>query len=152
MKRLAAALLLAAAFPAAAHAQVRRPPPEAPGGAAARAVAQGFSAALQRGDSLRALQLLHPEVVVYESGAAETLAQYRAHHLAADIAFLARVRPSTLHEQLTVSGGMALYTREYRMRGTWRGKPVDSTGTETLVLLRTDQGWRIRHIHWSSHD
>ena len=152
MNRIAAALLLVAALPAAARAQIRRPPPPPPGGAAARAVVESFSAALQRGDSLRVLQLLHPQVVVYESGVAEDLAHYRSHHLAADIAFLAQVRSTTLRDQLTMSGGMALYTREYRSRGTWRGKPVNSTGTETLVLVRTEQGWRIRHIHWSSHD
>ena len=150
-KTLAAALLLAA-LPAAAHAQIRRqPPPPPPGGAGARAVVESFTNALQRGDSTRVLRLLHPELVVYESGVAEDLARYRSHHLAADIAFLAQVTSRTIREQLTMSGAMALYTREYRSRGTWRGKPVDSTGTETLVLVRTEQGWRIRHIHWSSH-
>jgi ketosteroid isomerase-like protein len=149
-KSLAAALLIAA-LPAAAHAQGRQPPQQ-PGAAAARAVVQSFTDALQRGDSVRVLRLLHPDLVVYESGVAEDRAHYRSHHLAADIAFLAQVRSRTLREQLTVSGAMALYTREYRSEGTWRGKRIDSTGTETLVLVRTATGWRIRHIHWSSHD
>src|SRR4051794_2458100 len=106
---LAAALLLAA-LPAAARAQQRRPPPPAPGGAAAQAVVRSFTEALQRGDSVRVLRLLHPELVVYESGVAEDLAHYRSHHLAADIAFLKAVTSRTLREQLTLSGGMALYT------------------------------------------
>ena len=145
IKSLAAALLIAA-LPAAGR--VQGSPPAQPG---ARAVVDSFSAALQRGDSLRALRLLHPDLVVYESGVAEDLAHYRSHHLAADIAFLRQVRSRTIRDQLTVSGAMALYTREYRSQGTWRGKPIDSTGTETLVLVRTSE-WRIRHIHWSSHD
>jgi ketosteroid isomerase-like protein len=148
-RSLAAALLIAA-LPAAARVQAA--PPAQPGAAAARAVVESFSAALQRGDSVRVLRLLHPDLVVYESGVAEDLAHYRSHHLAADIAFLAQVRSRTLRDQLTVSGAMALYTREYRSEGTWRGKRIDSTGTETLVLVRTGTGWRIRHIHWSSHD
>jgi ketosteroid isomerase-like protein len=148
---LAAALLLAA-LPAAARAQQRRPPPPAPGGAAAQAVVRSFTEALQRGDSVRVLRLLHPELVVYESGVAEDLAHYRSHHLAADIAFLKEVTSRTLREQLTLSGGMALYTREYRAQGTWRGRAIDTTGTETLVLVRVREGWRIRHIHWSSRD
>jgi len=151
MKTLAAALLLVA-LPAAARAQQRRPPPPAPGGAGAQAVVRSFTEALQRGDSVRVLRLLHPELVVYESGVAEDLAHYRSHHLAADIAFLKEVSSTTLREQLTMSGGMALYTREYRSRGTWRGRAIDSTGTETLVLVRIREGWRIRHIHWSSRD
>jgi ketosteroid isomerase-like protein len=145
-KPLAAALLIAA-LPAARS----QTPSAAQPGAAARAVVDSFSAALQRGDSLRALRLLHPDLVVYESGVAEDLAHYRSHHLAADIAFLSQVRSRTIRDQLTVSGAMALYTREYRSEGMWRGRRIDSTGTETLVLVRTS-GWRIRHIHWSSHD
>jgi len=148
IKSLAVALLIAS-LPATSR--VKAPSVAQPGAAAARAVVDSFSAALQRGDSLRALRLLHPDLVVYESGVAEDLAHYHSHHLAADIAFLAQVRSRTIRDQLTVSGAMALYTREYRSEGTWRGRRIDSTGTETLVLVRTS-GWRIRHIHWSSHD
>lgn len=149
-KTLAAAALLLGALPAAARGQQRQPPPPAPAGRAAEAVVRSFTQALQRGDSVRVLQLLHPDLVVYESGVAEDLAHYRSHHLAADIAFLKEVTSRTLREHLEVSGGMALYTREYRAQGTWRGRAIDSTGTETLVLVRTREGWRIRHIHWSS--
>lgn len=120
--------------------------------AAVRRVAAGFSAALQHADTARAMGYLHPDLVVYEEGTAEDREHYRAHHLPADMAFLAQVRPTNGRDQLTVSGGMALYLREYRMRGTWRGKPVASAGVETLVLLDTPRGWKIRHIHWSSHD
>lgn len=143
---LAAALLLAA--PAALAAQRAPSPSEA----AVRAAVDSFSTALQRGDSLAALRMLHPDVVVYESGEAENLAEYRSHHLAADIAYLKEVRSTTTRDRVTVAGGMALYTREYRSRGTWRGRAIDSAGTETLVLTRVPQGWRIRHIHWSSRN
>lgn len=118
--------------------------------AAARRVVDGFSAAPQSGDTARAMRYLHPGLVVYESRSAENREHYRAHHLAADIAFLAQVRPVDARDQLTVSGNMALYLREYRMRGTWRGKAIDSPGVETLVLVDTPRGWKIRHIHWSS--
>jgi ketosteroid isomerase-like protein len=120
--------------------------------AAVRAVVAGFSAALQAGDTTRALRYLHPALVVFEEGTGENREHYRTHHLPADAAFLAQVHPTYTHEQLTVSGMMALHLREYRMRGTWRGRRVDSTGAETMVLLKTPEGWKIRHIHWSSHD
>lgn len=145
---LVAVLLLAAAPAIRAQA----PPRPQPGEAAARAAVDSFTAALQHGDSARALRMLHPELTVYESGVAEDLAHYRSHHLAADIAFLRAVSSTTIRDRMTVSGAMALYTREYRSRGTWRGRAIDSTGTETMVLLRTPAGWRIRHIHWSSRD
>ena len=31
------------------------------------------------------------------------------------------------------------------------GRSVDSFDTETMVLHRSQEGWRIVHIHWSSH-
>jgi hypothetical protein len=34
--------------------------------------------------------------------------------------------------------------------GTVRGKPVERRTTETMILLQTERGWRIAHIHWSS--
>lgn len=145
---LAAAALALATLPSAAQ----RAGTQGAAEAAVRRVVAGFSAALQSGDTARAMSYLHPDLVVYESGAAENREHYRAHHLAADIAFLAQVRPAESHDQLTVSGGMALYLRESRMRGTWRGKPVDSASVETMVLVNTPRGWKIRHIHWSSGD
>ncbi|HET7462445.1 MAG TPA: nuclear transport factor 2 family protein [Longimicrobium sp.] len=147
-----AALACAAVALAASPSVAQRTGTQRAAEAAVRRVVTGFSAALQAGDTARAMSYLHPDLVVYESGAAENREHYRAHHLSADIAFLAQVRPANARDQLTVSGDMALYLREYRMRGTWRGKAVDSPGVETLVLVNTPRGWKIRHIHWSSGD
>jgi ketosteroid isomerase-like protein len=117
---------------------------------AIRSVAEEYHRALAAGDSLRAIELLHPEVLIFEGGHAETLAQYRAGHLAADIAFAGAVRSETVSEQVVDLGDAALYMRESRTSGTFRDRAIDSRGTETLLMVRTDAGWRIRHIHWSS--
>lgn len=117
---------------------------------AVRAAVEGFSGALEAGDSLRALTFLHPEVVVYEGGHAETLSEYRSGHLRADIAFLQAVEQKTLRDQVVLEGDVALYLSEYHSKGSYRGREIDSHGTETLALVRTPAGWKIRHIHWSS--
>lgn len=117
---------------------------------AVRAVARGFHEALAAGDSLRAIGYLHPDVVIYEAGHAETLAQYRAGHLAADIRFAQAVPSRTTAERVVPLGDAALYLREYHSQGTFRDRQIDSRGTETLVLVSTPEGWRIRHVHWSS--
>ena len=71
--------------------------------------------------------------------------------------------PTVLHVQ-AASGGprdaevrevvrefhAALYTAETHTTGRWRDREIDSHGTESIVLVRTGEGWRIRHIHWSS--
>lgn len=114
------------------------------------ATVHAFHGALAAGDSARALELLHPEVRVFEGGHAESLSQYRSGHLAADMEFSASVDREILSENVTGSEDRALYLSEYRMSGTYRGEEVEARGTETMVLVRTRDGWRIRHIHWSS--
>jgi ketosteroid isomerase-like protein len=133
-------------IPVLARAQAPQADPKAD----VRAVVDGFSDALAAGDSARAVSYLHPDLVVYEGGHAETLAEYRAHHLGADMAFLAAVHQTTTSEHLEVHGETALYLSEYTISGTYRDREIDLHGTETIVLVRTTGGWKIRHIHWSS--
>lgn len=162
----AAALALAVglAGPAAAQAGTEDPPEPSTDSAhgmrdaetvavdSVRAAVHAFHEALAAGDSSRALELLHPEVRVFEGGHPETLSEYRSGHLAADMDFSGSVDREVLDEQVSGGGaeGWALYLSEYRMAGTFRGEAVETRGTETMVLLRTADGWRIRHIHWSS--
>lgn len=154
---LAVAIGVLVVAPASAQVSPSSGDPEAPSSAGAadfdpdvRETVERFREALAAGDSLAVVELLHPEVRVYEGGHAETLDEYRSGHLAADIEFQGAVSGETLDEALVATDAMALYTREYRMRGTLRDREIDAHGTETLVLVPTDEGWRIRHIHWSS--
>lgn len=146
-RRLAFALaaLCACAMPALAQE-----PETAAGEAAVRAVVQGFKEALAAGDSSAALGYLHRDLIVYEEGHAETLAEYRAGHLAADMEFTAAVETTVLEQGLIVRPDMALWVSESESTGEFRGQAVDARGTETIVLLPTDAGWKILHVHWSS--
>ena len=145
MRSLILSLALAA-FATPLAAQTSHPGGEKEG----RAVVEGFHSALESGDSTAALGYLHPDVVIYEGGHAETLAQYRAGHLRGDIAFASATNREVVEAAITVWGDRALYTSTSRTTGQYRGREIDSRGTETLVLVRTSEGWRIRHIHWSS--
>lgn len=113
-------------------------------------VVRGFHAALAAGDSLESVAYLHPRATIYESGHAETYDQYRSGHLRSDIAFARAVKREITQVDVEVHGDAALSTSEYHTAGQWRGREIDSHGTETMVLVRTPDGWRIRHIHWSS--
>lgn len=151
---VALALLTA---PAALAAQGGATPPSGPAPspeaeAEVREVVEGFGRALAAADSIAALGHLHPDVVIYEGGHAETLEEYRSHHLGHDIAFLQATEQATTREQVTVSGDVALSLRESATRGRYRDREVNALGTETLVLVRTPEGWKIRHIHWSSRN
>lgn len=123
----------------------------APTSSDSRAIAEAFSVALARGDASIVRTLLLPDVLIYESGGAETSAEeYFAHHMPADTAFMAAVK----HEQISqASGGndaTAWVATRSRLTGRFKDEDVDLDNTETLVMIKTEAGWRIAHIHWSS--
>jgi ketosteroid isomerase-like protein len=131
-------------------AQAQKPTSAPPDAAMIQAVVEGFHAALAAGDSSRALEYLHPDLIVYESGHAETLDEYRNGHLASDIAFSRAVVFETVGDVIVRGSDLSLYLREYRMKGAFRDREIDVGGVETMVLAPTPDGWKIRHIHWSS--
>ena len=139
------AVLVLALRPAALHAQDADR-------TAVLATVRGFHDALQRGDSLAALRFLAPDVRVLESGGIEDLAEYRAHHLAADIAFSMAVPSTTSEPAVSVEGNTAWVSSTSRTTGTFRDRQINSAGAELMVLTRTAEGWRIRAIHWSSRN
>ena len=121
-----------------------------PDSTAILATVTAFHAALAAGDSAAALALLAPDAVVLESGEVETRAEYAAHHLAADIEFSRAVPSQRVVTLVHHEGAVAWVAATSTARGTFRDRAVASQGAELMVLSRTDIGWRIRAIHWSS--
>jgi ketosteroid isomerase-like protein len=118
--------------------------------AAVIAVVARYHAALASGDSATALRLLALDAVILESGGMETVAEYRAHHLPADIAFAAGVPAQRTVRSVVVRGDAAWVASTSVSQGEFRGRAVNSAGAELMVLARTGDGWRITAIHWSS--
>lgn len=124
--------------------------PAAPDSAAVAATVEGYHRALAAGDSAAALAVLAPDVVILESGGAESLGEYQSHHLAGDIAFARGTRTTRSPVRVLVRGDAAWATSTSTVVGTFRGRPVNSAGAELMVLTREPAGWRIAAIHWSS--
>lgn len=129
----------------------------ATGGSSARAdssdvadAVNRYHHALETGDSAAALALLTDDAVILESGGMETRAEYRSHHLPSDIAFARAVQSVRSPVNVTVRGDVAWASSTSVAEGEFRGRPVNSTGAELMVLVRTGQGWRIAAIHWSA--
>jgi ketosteroid isomerase-like protein len=152
---LPALLLLGAVSPAGAH----------PSGAhetatvekidaslqAPAAVVDAFHAALARGDTASASALLADDALIFESGGAErSKAEYAAHHLGADAKFAQAVPRSITSRSGVAVGDMAWIATEGRTTGTYGDRAIDSVSTETMVLRKGGDGWKIAHIHWSS--
>lgn len=110
-----------------------------------------FHAALVRGDRNAAAALLADDALIFESGGAErSKAEYASHHLPADAAFAAATTRAVSRRSGHAAGGLAWIATESKTTGTFRDRPVNSVSTETMVLRRTGNAWRIVHIHWSS--
>lgn len=117
----------------------------------AASVVDAFHAALKVGDTEAALALLAPEVMIFEEGGAErSRDEYASHHLASDAAFAAASEASVARRSGWAEGDVAWITSEGRTTGQFNGRAVDRLTTETMVLKRHADGWRIHHIHWSS--
>ncbi len=109
-----------------------------------------FHAALAAGDSTAALGYLDDDVVVLESGGAETREEYRSHHLASDIAFSRAVPSNRGPMRVRVEGDAAWVSSTSVTQGQFNGRAINSAGAELMVLRRLPGGWRISAIHWSS--
>lgn len=129
----------------------QKPIPPAPERDAIIETVNAFHAALERGDSVAALDLLAPDAQVLEMGTRETREQYASDHLQADISF-AKAVPSTRSTMVVrQEGNVAWTTQLSRSQGSFLSRAVDSEGTELMVLARVGNRWQIRAIHWSSH-
>lgn len=131
------------------HAHAKEQVPAAARGA--EATVDAFHEALRKGDRAKALALLADDVLIYEAGGAErSKAEYARGHLAADSEFSRAVASTRTSRAGGAAGGLAWIASEGRVKGSFRGKPVDRTTSETILLRRVGRNWKIAHIHWSS--
>lgn len=117
---------------------------------AAAKVVLSFHQALKSGDQQQARALLADDVTIYEGGSVERSAdEYAAHHMAADMAYLANMQVTTLEHQVSINGETAISIARSHTKGTYKGKERDHQGMETIVLQLQGGQWKIKHIHWS---
>lgn len=117
------------------------------------AVADAFHAALTSGDEAGVRAILAPEVLIFESGGVErSLEEYASHHMHSDMKFLAAIDRELLDRQTLGGGEVAVVTSRSRLSGNYRDSEINLFSTETLVMARSENGWTIRHVHWSSRE
>ncbi|MGH8222463.1 MAG: YybH family protein [Woeseiaceae bacterium] len=119
---------------------------------AAAATVDRFFAALSAGELDRAGRELDPGVIILESGGAEhSAAEYLAGHAKHDAEFLRSAQHKLLRRAGRASGDLAWVASESELHVQKDGKPMVIASTETMVLRSTLAGWKIVHVHWSSH-
>ena len=154
MRSFVVASLLSLGAPFSAHGA---PPTTESTGLLSRAAApaaatvDAFHAALHRGDTHAAAALLAEDAVIFESGGVErTKREYAAHHLPADAEFSQSVSSAITRRAGYSDGTVAWIASEGRTTGTYKGEPLALATTETMILRRFGEDWKIAHIHWSS--
>lgn len=144
---LASALVLPHAH-AAMPAFVQDVSPEA---VPAVKVVDAFSAAIKAARIDSAKKLLDPKVLVLESGGSErSRDQYIEEHAVADAAYMQGATQDLRYRKARAAGDLAWVGTESILTSQKKGKPSLSKSTETMILRKTADGWKIVHIHWSS--
>ena len=123
----------------------------APAAADAVKVVDAFSAAIKAVKIDEAAKLLDPQVLILESGSSErSRDEYLREHAIADAAFMQTAQQQLRYRQAQVEGNLAWVGTESILQRMQEGKTITLLSTETMVLKKTAQGWKIVHIHWSS--
>jgi ketosteroid isomerase-like protein len=115
-----------------------------------RKALDAYDQAVAKKDVETVRSLLAPEMLLYEHSVRNDGAKDAfENHLKPEILEGDGLQLSYSDLRVTASSGLALVTRQYRVKGTFEGKAVDSTGNETQVWKLTDRQWKIIHIHYS---
>ncbi|MDO6719172.1 nuclear transport factor 2 family protein [Psychrosphaera sp. 1_MG-2023] len=109
-----------------------------------------FHKALRSGDKKTARAFLADDIVIFEGKGVERSAdEYANHHMLSDMKYLAVINSKKLEHQVFVKNDMAYSFSRSKTTGTYKDKTVDYISLETMTLVKTDQGWKATHIHWS---
>ena len=129
--------------------QTPQPMPEQ----AVRAAVDAYHQAFERKDTAALEKLFHPDLLVFEGGGVDRGAKaYLEHHLGPELKELKSWTNTGMEIQVQVEGAMAYATCAFTYEAAFtNGKMSRGKATESLVLVKADGGWRIRHLHWSSH-
>lgn len=115
-----------------------------------RKALDAYDQAVAKKDVATVRAILAPEILLYEHSVRNDGAKDAfENHLKPEILEGDGLQLSFSDLRVTASSGLALVTRQYRVKGTFEGKAIDSTGNETQAWKRTDGQWKIIHIHYS---
>lgn len=142
LKYLYLAFLALVALPAAA-------PAKSPEDSVRKALA-AYDGAVAKKDVETVRSLLAPELLLYEHSVRNDGAQDAfENHLKPEILEADGLQMSSSDVRVTADSGLALVTRQYHVKGTFRGRTIDSSGNETQVWKQTGGEWKLIHIHYS---
>ena len=146
-RRLLLAVLASAALVSSAAGQPAR------NDAGLVAWLEAFDRAFVSKDLDKLAAFYHPDVTIYEGGGINTgWTDYRDRHIGPEMKDYENLQFGHRNVVVHVLGGgtSAYVTSEYALQARVAGNNVDTGGLETLVMVRIDGAWKIRHSHTSA--
>ncbi len=117
---------------------------------AVRAAVEQYNSAMTTKNLVVLKSLLADDIVLYEHSVKNVgLADVWDNHLRPEVEEFDNATATFTNVRITADAGMALVTREYDIRATVKGKPITAAGNETMVWVRRDSRWVVKHIHYS---
>ena len=120
--------------------------------AAIEAWLKGYDAAFLSKDLNRIGAFYHPDVTIYEgAGINNGWADYRDRHLGPELKAFENLEFAHSGTKVTVlpGGESAFAISRYTIKAKMGERLLDNEGLETLLLVKTAEGWKIRHSHTS---
>lgn len=113
---------------------------------------KGYDAAFMAKALDRLAAFYHPDVTIYEgAGINNGWADYRDRHLGPELKAFENLEFGHSGTKVTVlPGGESAYAvSRYTIKAKMGERMLDNEGLETLLLIKTAEGWKIRHSHTS---
>ncbi len=118
--------------------------------AAVRSAVEQYNRAMTTKNLVVLKSLLADDIVLYEHSVKNVgLADVWDNHLRPEVEAFDNTVATFTNVRVTADADMALVTREYDIRATVKGKPITAAGNETMVWVRRDSRWVVKHIHYS---
>jgi len=115
-------------------------------------VSESLFKALQTGDEVTVAALLADDVLILEGAHAQkSKMEYMSGHMKADMAFLPNIKHEVLSREKGQAGDVAWVTTHSRSTGSYKGKEVDRTSREFLLLRRHGSAWKVTLIQWADN-
>jgi ketosteroid isomerase-like protein len=154
MRRISISLLVLFAFPTFSYADSPASKEGGLHGHTPTDIARSYFESMDSKDLDAAEALFAKSSSIFETGGTEgNWQRYRAHHIGAELDAI-KTFETTLgepEEEVSTDGAMAFvaWPIEYHIV-LQDGREIDSRGTVTFVFVRGNEGFHIRHLHWSS--
>ncbi|HEX8029288.1 MAG TPA: nuclear transport factor 2 family protein [Vicinamibacterales bacterium] len=113
---------------------------------------KGYDAVFLSKDLSKIAPFYHPDVTIYEgAGVNNGWVDYRDRHLGPELKSFENLEFAHSGTKITMlPGGESAYaTSRYTIKARMGDRTLDNEGLETLLLVKTPEGWKIRHSHTS---